>query len=229
MKRLACLLFLAMTSVLIVAAADNQLTEKEKAEGWLLLFDGKTLNGWITSSFKPSLVPVDNGCINPHKCGGYMMMPEKIWSNFVLSLDYKTSKDCNSGVLLRAYPLIDVPGQGVGYHAIEMQIEEKEATGYYATGALYDLVPVHKKVGKPVGEWNHAEITCNKNLVNVIINGEEVSRMDLDEWREPNKRPDGSSHKFNFAFKEHSRKGYIGLQDHGAPVWFKNIKLKPLA
>jgi hypothetical protein len=81
---------------------------------------------------------------------------------------------------------------------------------------------------KPPGEWNHVVVTCNKNLVDVELNGGLVTHMDLDEWREPNKRPDGTAHKFDVAYKDHPRKGYLGLQDHGASCWFKNIKLKPL-
>jgi hypothetical protein len=52
--------------------------------------------------------------------------------------------------------------------------------------------------------------------------------VNLDEFTEPNKRPDGTSHKFDVAYKDHPRKGYIGLQDHGSPCWFKNIKLREL-
>ena len=52
--------------------------------------------------------------------------------------------------------------------------------------------------------------------------------MDLDEWTTPNRRPDGSEHKFDVAYKDHPRSGYIGLQDHGSPCWYKNIKIKPL-
>ena len=52
--------------------------------------------------------------------------------------------------------------------------------------------------------------------------------MDLDEWTEPNKRPDGSTHKFDVAYKDHPRTGYIGLQDHGSDCWYKNIKLRLL-
>jgi hypothetical protein len=80
---------------------------------------------------------------------------------------------------------------------------------------------------KAVGEWNHAVITCDNNIIAVELNGEKVARMDLDEWTQPNKRPDGSRHKFPTAWKDHPRKGYIGLQDHGSPCWFKNIKLLP--
>ena len=52
--------------------------------------------------------------------------------------------------------------------------------------------------------------------------------MDLDEWTEKNKRPDGSAHKFDIAYKSHPREGYIGLQDHGQDCWYKNIKIQPL-
>ena len=51
-------------------AADNELPPQEKSDGWLLLFDGKTLNGWKTDKLEPSKTPVEDGCINPHGCGG---------------------------------------------------------------------------------------------------------------------------------------------------------------
>jgi hypothetical protein len=81
---------------------------------------------------------------------------------------------------------------------------------------------------KPAGEWNRIVVTCKANMITVQVNGVEVTKMDLDNWSEKNKRPDGSGHKFDTAYKEHPRKGYIGLQDHGSDCWFKNIKLKPL-
>ena len=71
-------------------------------------------------------------------------------------------------------------------------------------------------------------VTCDRNRIEVELNGEKVTRMDLDEWTRPNLRPDGTRHKFDIAYKDHPRKGYIGLQDHGSPCWFKNIKLRPL-
>src|SRR5215468_7937631 len=89
----------------VVPAADNELTAKERAEGWLLLFDGKTLDGWMTSSGKPSRTPVEDGCINPHRCGGYMMVHRKRWGNFVLACDFKISKGCNSGIFVRTSSL----------------------------------------------------------------------------------------------------------------------------
>ena len=79
---------------------------------------------------------------------------------------------------------------------------------------------------KPIGEWNHMVITCDKSLISVELNGEKVMHADLAQFKEPYVRPDGSKHKFDIAFKDHPRVGYIGLQDHGSNCWFKNIKVK---
>jgi hypothetical protein len=221
------LLILAFLAVPL-SAADNQLTEDEKKTGWLLLFNGKDLDGWTTSTQQPSKRPVEDHCINPHKCGDYMMIHKKQWGNFVLACDFKISKNCNSGIFVRTGSLKPRPNKDVGFNGIEVQILDSKTAGYHDTGAIYDLVKPAKNAMKPAGQWNHIVITCDKNLITVELNGEKVNRMDLDEWKEPNKRPDGSAHKFDIAYKDHPRKGYIGLQDHGKDCWFKNIKLKPL-
>lgn len=212
------------------AAADNALTPAEKAAGWVLLFDGATLDGWATSSGKPSKVPVDTalGAINPHGSGGYMMVHKGVWSDFVLALDFKITPGCNSGVFIRTFPLTPRPGKDVGFNGIEVAIDDTTAAGYHDTGALYDLVKPSANAMKPVGEWNHLVVTCDGPRVTVAVNGREVTRADLDEWTTPNRRPDGSAHKFDVAYKDHPRKGYIGLQDHGSDCWYKNIKLLPL-
>jgi hypothetical protein len=212
-----------------VPAADNQLTAEEKQQGWILLFDGHGLDGWMTSSQKPSRRPVELHAINPHKCGGYMMIHEKPWSDFVLSLDFKISPGCNSGVFVRTWPLEPRPGRDVGYNGIEVAIDDTTGAGFHDTGAIYDLVKPRANAMKPAGQWNHLVVTCDRNLIAVELNGTPVSQINLDEWTAKFKRPDGTNHKFDVAYKDHHRSGYIGLQDHGADCWFKNIKLKPLA
>lgn len=208
-------------------AIDNRLTEAEKRDGWILLFDGKTLSGWITSSETPSKRLVEDGAINPHRCGGYMMIHERIWDDFTLTLDFRISPKCNSGIFVRTFPLKPRPGKDVGFNGIEIAIDDTQTAGFHDTGAIYDLVKPTRNAQKPVGQWNHIEITCDGNRIRVVLNGEQVSQMDLDEWTEPNRRPDGTSHKFDVAYKDHPQRGYLGLQDHGADCWFKNIKLKP--
>jgi hypothetical protein len=226
--RNAIALWTALALALPAFAGDNELSAKEKAEGWVLLFDGKTLDGWMTSDQKPSKRPVEDGCINPHKCGHYMMIHKEQWDNFVLSCDFKISKGCNSGIFIRTSPLTPRPGKDVGYNGIEVQIFDSKDAGYHDTGAIYDLVKPRKNAMKPVGEWNSITIRCDRNLISVVLNGEKVTSMNLDEWTKPNERPDGTKHKFDIAYKDHPRKGYIGLQDHGADCWFKNVKIKPL-
>lgn len=209
-------------------AADNELTAAEKAEGWILLFDGKTLAGWKTSSNMSSRTPVEEGALNPHRSGGYMLIHERQWSDFDLSLDFKLSKGCNSGVFLRTFPLTPRSGKDVGFNGLEVALDDTTTAGYHDTGALYDLVKPRRNAMKPAGEWNHARITCLGPRIEVRINGELVTEADLDQFTHPHRRPDGSEHKFDIAYKDHPRRGYIGLQDHGAPCWFKNIKIRPL-
>jgi hypothetical protein len=222
------LLFCLLFSTTTAQAADNELTPKEKADCWVLLFDGKTLDGWMTSSGKPGKTPVEGGAINPHKCGGYMMVHKTMWENYVLSLDFKISKKCNSGIFVRTSSLTPRKGKDVGFNGVEVAIDDTTTAGFHDTGAIYDLVKPKKNAMKSAGEWNRIVITSDKSVLTVELNGEKVTRMDFDEWPMPNTRPDGSMHKFDIAYKDHPRKGYIGLQDHGSPCWFKNVKIKPL-
>ena len=219
---------LAAVLAVDLPAADNALSDTEKADGWLLLFDGNSLDGWMTSSEKPSQRPVDEHAINPHKCGGYMMVFKKPYSDFILSLDFKIAKKCNSGIFVRTFPLTPRPGRDVGYNGLEVAVDDTTTAGFYDTGAIYDLVKPTKNAMKPPGQWNHAVIVCDRNLISVELNGEQVTKMDLSQWTTKNKRPDGTDHKFDEAFKDHPSSGYIGLQDHGGECWYKSIKLKPI-
>jgi len=211
-----------------IFAADNELTPQEKNNGWLLLFDGRTTNGWMNSDRTAPRTPVVDGLLNPHKAGHYMLVHTQQWENFILSLDFKISPRCNSGIFVRTHSLTPRPGKDVGFNGLEIAIDDTATAGLHDTGALYDLVKPSRNAMKPVGEWNHIEVTCNGPRIDVVLNGEKVTQADLDGFVEPNKRPDGSAHKFDVAFRDHPRRGYIGLQDHGSPCWFKNIKLKPL-
>ena len=206
----------------------NTLSEAERRAGWILLFDGKTTSGWMNSDRTPPRTPVEDGSLNPHKAGHYMLVHTQQWENFVLSLDFKISQGCNSGIFVRTHSLTPRPGKDVGFNGIEIAIDDTPGAGYHDTGALYDLVKPTKNAMKPVGEWNHIQITSDENRIEVLLNGEHVTHADLSRFTEPNKRPDGSEHKFDIAYKNHPQRGYIGLQDHGSPCLFKNIKLKPL-
>ena len=225
-----CLLIVFSTlASMTVQAADNRLTPAERDAGWKLLFDGKSFDGWMTSDSKPSRRPIEQSAINPHRCGAYMMVHKQLWTDFRLALDFKISPKCNSGIFFRTWTLKKIGGQDVGFNGLEIAIDDTRTAGYHDTGALYDLVKPNRNAMKPAGEWNHIELTCQGQLVRVVLNGIEVQKTDLGRFDKKNTRPDGTPHKFPFAFRDHPRRGYIGLQDHGADCWFKNIKLLDLS
>jgi hypothetical protein len=101
-------------------------------------------------------------------------------------------------------------------------------TGYHDFGSIYDLVPP-KKFDKPLSpEWNSIQITCKGPLIDVEVNGQHVAQLNCDEWPVPHQGPNGHRNKFSRAIKDFPRKGYLGFQDHGHKVWFKNVKLLEL-
>lgn len=227
MRRLA-LTLIVLSLCTVASAADNVLSEQEQKDGWVLLFDGESTKGWMSPKGKPLPAShVQAGSLNPHSCD-YMLTHEQVWDNFKLALDFKISEKCNSGIFIRTFPLEPRPGKDVGFNGLEVAVDDTKTAGFHDTGAIYDLSKPTKNAMRPAGEWNHIEITCNKNLIEVVLNGEPVNRLDLDQWIEKFKRPDGSDHKFDVVYKDHPRKGHIGLQDHGSNCWYKNIKLLPL-
>ena len=93
---------------------------------------------------------------------------------------------------------------------------------------LYDcLAPAKNAVKKP-GEWNLLRITCQNNWIAIAMNGDRVLDMDLDQWTEPTRIPTAARTSSPGALEDFARSGYLGLQDHGRPVWYRNIRVKPL-
>jgi hypothetical protein len=206
----------------------NTLSAEERQAGWQLLFDGRSTRGWM--AIDGAALPqrhVQEGSLNPHPCN-YMLVYEQPVQDFVLQLEFKISKNCNSGIFLRTFPLQARPGKDVGYNGIEIAIDDTDRADYYDTGAVYDLAKPERNAMLPVGQWNRARIDSVGSRIAVAINGQPVTQVDLAQFTEPNKRPDGSAHKFDIAYRDHPRRGYIGLQDHGSDCWYRNIKLKLL-
>ena len=198
------------------AAAANQNAFKT-------IFDGTSSTGWILCDKKPlpkEHVQADG--LNPHGTGSYLTVHENKYADFVLDFDYKLSKGCNSGVFLRVSDL-DNPV----YTGIEVALDDTTGMSMVDSGALYDLVAPKENAQKPAGEWNHMTITAKGPKISVALNDKQVTTINLDEWNEPGKRPDGSSHKFkDVAIGKLPRTGYLGFQDHGSDCWFKNVKIK---
>lgn len=221
-------LLIALAGLTYAQAADNQLTEKEKEEGWVLLFNGENYDGWICNNGKEVASQVVDGCMQPYQSGGYIVIHEKQFGDFVLKCDVKMPDPCNSGVFFR----IENPKNPV-HTGFEIQVATGKGTSCHDFGAIYDLVPLKKNASKGPNEWNSLEIRAKGPEISVKLNGELVCEMNCDEFDEPGERAIEGDHKYELngkkrAVKDFARKGYIGFQDHGHPVWYKNVKLLPL-
>jgi len=193
---------------------------KNAKGGWHTLL-AKDLSNW---TFKQGSWTLEDEVL-ARKGGGDIWTKEK-FGDFILELEFKVDKDTNSGVFFRTDNINDPVQTG-----IEVQILDsygKTTVSKYDCGAIYDcLAPSKNMVSKPL-EWNRLTITAKANQIVVIINGEKIIDMDLNRWTEPGRNPDGTKNKFKTAYKDMPRTGFIGFQDHGKPVWYRNIKIKKL-
>jgi hypothetical protein len=231
MKRIfgLSLVLLLLAAIITPAfAADNELTEQEQEDGWILLFNGENYDGWICNNGEEVASDIDDGCMQPYKSGGYIVIHEKKFGDFILKCDVKMPEGCNSGIFLR----IEEPTNPV-HTGYEIQVMTGEGTSCHDFGAIYDLVPLTENVSNGPGKWNSFEITCRGPLMSVKANGKVVCEMDADEFDEPGERAIEGSHKYKLdgvsrAVADFAREGYLGFQDHGHPVWYKNVRILPL-
>jgi len=187
---------------------------------WRWLFNGMDLTGWAANP--DSWVVEEGGLLSPR--GGGDIWTNERFGNFILDLEFKLSKDANSGVFLRCADLNDWINT-----TIEVQIHETgDGTPHGQCGAIYDCLSPSANAVKPAGQWNRYTITCRDNKIHVVLNGVPVIDMDLNQWTQAGKNPDGSPNKFTIAYKDMARDGLIGLQYHGHPIWFRNIRIKQL-
>lgn len=226
MKR-RCLALAVIALVLAGAlyAAVNTLTPAEKTAGWKLLFDGKTLDGWKATGDPKGWI-VENGEIINLANGGGMLASTEQYGDFMLSLDVKYEKGANSGIFFRWADLGDPVQTGIELQILDSYGKEKPDRHDFAS--IYDCLAPTKIACKPAGEWNNVVLVCRKNRVFIDVNDRRVLFMNLDRWDTPHRNPDGTDNKFRTAYKDMPSKGYIGFQDHGRKVWFRNVKIRPL-
>jgi hypothetical protein len=159
---------------------------------------------------------------------GDIVYSTKKFRNFELSIDWKTSKMGNSGIF---YNVREVPRQPIYYAAPEVQVlDNVDATDNklpsHLAGSLYDMLAADPKTVKPAGEWNTIVISVRDGKVIHTQNGVKVVEYTLwtPEW---DALVANSKFKAFPGFKEGiAKEGYIGLQDHGYAIWFRNVKIR---
>ncbi|NCI47783.1 3-keto-disaccharide hydrolase [Sediminibacterium soli] len=227
-------------AVIAAAVIACSFTGRTPKADWVALFDGKTLNGWHVYGHKPmgNNWKVSDGAIyfdaagkrEPGSKVSNDLVTDKSYENFHFKYDWKIAKNGNSGLIFWVQE--DSAKYRQTYHTgPEMQVLDNDGhpdgkIEKHRAGNLYDLIAGKEGVVKPVGEWNTAEIICNKGKLDFILNGVTVltTAYGDDNWKQ---MVAGSKFKqwpdFGTVFK-----GHFALQDHGNEVWFKNVMVKQL-
>ena len=218
----------------------NTLTDQEKTEGWQSLFDGNSTTGWhgygggtANGRWKAAdgvlMLDTTVKLTGGIKSGGNLLTDDE-YENFHLKLEWKISKDGNSGILF--YVNEDTVKYKEPYHTgPEMQVLDNDGHPdgkiiKHRAGDLYDLISCSKETVKPVGEWNQTEIKCMDGKLYFYLNGANVVSTTLwdDNWK---KMVAGSKFKEWKDFATY-KKGKICLQDHGDEVSYRNIRIRKL-
>jgi hypothetical protein len=220
------------------AAAHNTLTSDEVAAGWILLFDGASTSGWRgygREDFPAGGWSVSNGELVGESTSGDMdggdIMTIAEFTDFELVFDFKVGPEGNSGVF---YRVKEVDGKGLWQVAPEYQVLDDPAyiamgtmdMNTHLTGDNYDLQSAGEKTMYPTGEWNSGRIVVDGTHVEHWLNGRMTVEYELysDEWEA---LVAGSKFSVEEAYAR-APSGSIGLQDHGTPSWYRNIKIRPL-
>ncbi|GAC1438521.1 MAG: DUF1080 domain-containing protein [Sediminibacterium sp.] len=202
-------------------------------QGWVSLFDGKSLKGWRTYQNRPSgSWSVNDGLLycKGNKDGNKIhadLMTLGMYENFQLEIDWKIAPGANSGILYMVnenYPSSYLSGPE--YQLLDDRGYPEKIEDYQKTGANYAMDAPTVDATKPAGEWNHTTIIVNKGHVEHWLNGKKVVEYEL--WT-----PTWQQHKAAGKWKDAvgygaTKSGHIALQDHGGEAWFKNIRIRKL-
>lgn len=233
MKNLIAASLMVFVAATASAQMQNQLTAKEKGQGWHLLFNGRTTAGWHTylkNEAGEAWKVTDNALqLDPSAQGQGDLVTDKEYENFELSLEWKISPEGNSGVI---FDIHEDPAYHNTYDTgIEMQVlddqkaEDNKKPNHLA-GSLYDMQAPSVNAVKPAGEWNHARIWKKNGHLIFSLNGKDIINVQMGspEWQ---RLLEQSKFKTWKGFAAYS-KGKIALQDHGHVVAFRNIMIREL-
>lgn len=183
------------------------------------LFNGRNLVGWTEIGSTGAWTAEEGGVL---RCSGKMdkyawLSTDRRYSDFVLDLDWRVFEKTNSGIFLR---VPDREGR-TSMKGFEIQIRDDAMDNDLSdtSGAVFRRVAAPAKYAKPTGQWNHYRITVRDRHVRVELNGHVTVDTDFDTVQPKEKDPPMSAVP---------NQGYIGLQNHGTPVEYRNLRLREL-
>ena len=200
-----------------------ELSSKEQAQGFQVLFDGSNLDQWIGNK---TAYTIEDGTliVQPTEGSGGNLFTKDTYGDFIFRMDFKLTPGANNGLGIRA------PLEGdAAYEGMELQILDdtadiyKNLEAYQYHGSIYGIEAAKKGYLKPMGEWNHQEVIVQGPKIQVILNGTQIVDADITESRKHGAK-DGKPHP-----GLHKTQGHIGFLGHGSKVYFRNIRIKDLS
>lgn len=214
----------------------NKLTDKEKKDGWILLFDGKSTNGWhlYNKSVGPTAWIIKNSELicnpenkNENERGD--LLTDKEYENFEFKFEWKISEGGNSGIFINVLERKDIPTAWAS--GPEYQLLEKTHADYAKpksrAGCLYGFATLKNPVEpKPFGQWNQSVIKQKNGKIEFYLNGVLTAKEDFksQSWKD---KVNETYFKTFAEFGKHTR-GHIALQDWNKGISFRNIKIRTL-
>ena len=230
MKRYSVLFLTGAVFMMVNAihAGDNinALSKEEKKQGWKLLFDGKSLDGWRVYRKKDTKGwVVKDGAIHLTKGGSGDLMTMEKYGDFEFSIDWKFVKGNNSGIIYRVKEM-NGPPWATGPEMQVMSQNPKDKLGDTSGGSLYDMYAPKVNAFKGKDQWTTYKVKCQGNHIQHYVNGELVVDTEIGskDWQEHLAKSKWKSRK-TFATVP---VGHITLQDHGAQIMFRNVKIRVL-
>ena len=223
-------IILSLTATVAIAQKPNFLTKSEKQNGWRLLFDGKTFNGWQKLADTGWLISRGELMAQSFTNGGQKdIITTEQFGNFELIFEFKISKSTNSGI--KYLVTNNYPGHKGAYLGLEYQILDEvnfkypERGVYRSMASLYDLIPANKNRIVTLNSWNIAKVVVNDSHIEHWLNGNKVVEYDRSTSGFRTLVEDSKYKSMeNFGM---AAKGHILLQNEGTPVVFRSIKIKP--
>ncbi len=225
---LRLLVWFAAAAVVCAAAGPNQLTAEERAQGWRLLFDGKSTDGWVEVTGKPfpaNCWTIENACLKaiPRTDGFQDIRTVDAFRSFELEWDWMMNAKGNSGVkylIQRVDEWNNKQGREARARGPEYQLADDAnpdaaSSPSRVAGALYSVFAPVPKVIPKIGEFNHSRLVVDGARVEHWLNGTRVVEFGLDA-------PEVQKLFPGIAPKE----SWISLQNHQSEVWFRSIKIR---